>query len=116
MTGNTKTGYFIFEAFEYFLTDFERYAVTALVFGVLGWWMGQPRAKPEPVTLVEHVTVHDTLYIASKPDTVFREKIIYRDKLVILTTQTRLPENKSEKGVSMKEKEELDNLLVSGAR
>lgn len=91
------------------------YAVTALVFGVLGWWVGQPQIKPEPVTLVEQVIVHDTLYIASNPDTVFREKIIYRDRPVILTTQTRQPESKNEKGVSMKEKEELDKLLVSGS-
>lgn len=92
------------------------YAVTALVFGMLGWWIRQPQVKPEPVTVVEQVTVHDTLYIASKPDTIFREKIIYRDKPVIFTTQTLPPENKIEKGVSMKEKEELDKLLVSGSR
>ena len=91
------------------------YAVTALIFGVLGWWIGQPQIKPEPVTLVEQVTVRDTLYVASKPDTVFQEKIIYRDRPVILTTQTRQPESKNEKGVSMKEKEELDKLLVSGS-
>lgn len=92
------------------------YAVTALIFGVLGWWIGQPQVKPEPVTLVKQVTVRDTIYVTSKPDTVFREKIIYRDRPVILTTQTRHPESKNEKGVSMKEKEELDKLLVSGSR
>lgn len=92
------------------------YVATAIVFGVLGWWIGQPQARPDPVTLVERITLRDTIYMTAKADTVYRERIVYRDRPIVLTTQTRQTETKSEKGVSMKEKEELDKLLVSGSR
>ncbi|MCW5912260.1 MAG: hypothetical protein KIT62_14415 [Cyclobacteriaceae bacterium] len=91
------------------------YALSALIFGVLGWWIGQSKPVAEPITKIEQVLLRDTVYLTAKPDTVFQEQIIYRDRPVVLTTQNHLPENKNEKGVSMKEKEELDNLLVSGS-
>jgi hypothetical protein len=93
------------------------YALAALVFGLSGWWLGQSASeKKAPLTSIEKVLVHDTVYVASKPDTIFTEKIIYRDSPVILTTTNRQSEPPVVKGVSMKEKEELDKLLVSGSR
>lgn len=89
------------------------YAVAAFVFGLGGWWLGQSE-KPTTLTRIERVLVPDTIYVATKPDTVVREKIIYRDRPVILTTTNQLIETPVTKGVSMKEKEELDKLLVSG--
>ncbi|QLH32674.1 MAG: hypothetical protein HWD62_09835 [Cyclobacteriaceae bacterium] len=52
--------------------------------------------------------------LTSKPDTIFRERIIYKDRPIVLSTSNRQPEVPNAKGVSMKEKEELDKLLVSG--
>ncbi len=89
------------------------YAMAAIVFGLSGWWLGKSE-KPTTLTRIEQVLVPDTIYIATKPDTVVREKIIYRDRPVILTTTNPLNETPVTKGVSMKEKEELDKLLVSG--
>ncbi len=89
------------------------YTVAAIVFGFCGWWLGQSE-KPTSLSRIEHVLVRDTIYVATKPDTVVREKIIYRDRPVILTTTNRQNDAPITKGVSMKEKEELDKLLVSG--
>jgi hypothetical protein len=89
------------------------YAVAAIVFGFSGWWLGQSE-KPMSITKTEQVLVRDTIFVATKPDTVVREKIIYRDRPVILTTTNPQNETPITKGVSMKEKEELDKLLVSG--
>lgn len=90
------------------------YAMVAMSFGLLGWWLGKSEAAAV-VTTVDKIMVHDTVYLAAKPDTVFREKIIYRDRSIILTTGQRPPEASASRGVSMKEKEELDKLLVSGS-
>ena len=90
------------------------YAMTAIMFGFGGWWLAQSE-KPTTLTRLEQVLVPDTIYVATKPDTVVREKIIYRDRPVILTTTNRQNETPITKGVSMKEKEELDKLLVSGS-
>jgi len=90
------------------------YAVAAIVFGFGGWWLGQSE-KPTSLTRIEQVLVRDTIYVATKPDTVVREKVIYRDRPFILTTTKQQNETPITKGVSMKEKEELDKLLVSGS-
>jgi hypothetical protein len=90
------------------------YAMVALLFGFGGWWMGKSE-PPVPVTKVEKILMHDTVYITSKPDTVFRERIIYKDRPIILTTNNHQPEIQNTKGISMKEKEDLDKLLVSGS-
>ena len=90
------------------------YAMVALLFGFGGWWLG--KSEPTiPVTRVEKILMHDTVYLATKPDTVFRERVIFKDRPIILTTGNNQPEESSTKGVSMKEKEELDKLLVSGS-
>jgi hypothetical protein len=90
------------------------YAMAAIVFGLGGWWLGQSE-RPITLTRIEKVLVYDTIYVATKPDTVVRERIIYRDRPVILTTNNPQNETQVTKGVSMKEKEELDKLLVSGS-
>lgn len=90
------------------------YAMVALLFGFGGWWMG--KSEPSvPVTKVEKILMHDTVYLTSKPDTIFRERIIYKDRPIILTINNHQPEIQNTKGVSMKEKEDLDKLLVSGS-
>ncbi len=95
-------------------------ALVAVIFGFAGWWVGQvthgdnlPGAKVQ-----SSVTVRDTIYIMSKPDTIFSEKVIYRDRPITLTRS--IDQNRSDvkpsqlNGINMKEKEELEKLLVSG--
>ena len=67
-------------------------------------------------------TVHktDTLIVSSPPDTVVITRVIYRDRPAtqpVMTVANNEParEVNGPVGVSMKEKEELDNLLVSGS-
>jgi hypothetical protein len=91
----------------------------AILFGSVGWWIGQSTnsniAKAEAL---RSPIVLDTIYIASQPDTVFREKVIYRDRPVILTRRSNDIESSKKStesnGINMKEKEELEKLLVSG--
>ena len=93
--------------------------LVAICFGVGGWWLTSSSDKvitqPQQLTSV----VYDTVYVATKPDTVFVQQVVYKERPVILTksvqkaaTKIVVPSN----GINMKEKEELENLLVSGSR
>lgn len=87
--------------------------------GSLAWWVGTQRTK---LITVERIKSRiDTVYLASKPDTIVREKIIYI-KVNVSQTQALQASTKSDqqdavehRGVTMKEKEELGKLLVSGS-
>lgn len=91
----------------------------AILFGFVGWWFGRSTTSPEAKPgVIKSAIVYDTIYIASKPDTIFTEKIIYKDRPVILTgnmdsKELKHPSSESN-GINMKEKEELEKLLVSG--
>ncbi len=87
----------------------------------LTWKIATPA---NPLVIKQTISTIDTIYVASKPDTIFKEKVVYRfaksqdesksrDELkeVIPNQPEALPI-----GVSMKDKEELQGLLVSGSR
>lgn len=90
----------------------------AILFGCVGWWIGQSASSPAAQQeVIISTTVRDTIYIASKADTIFTEKIIYKDRPVIMTRNDSSKELKNtsvSNGINMKEKEELEKLLVSG--
>lgn len=90
------------------------YAATALLFGGLGWWIGQPASTPVQKPIVEQVLVRDTVYMTVKPDTIFVERVVYREPGILAKSPVKPEVQKDIRGVSMKEKEELDKLLVSG--
>ena len=87
--------------------------------GALGWYAGSNYSSSK--NLVNQVKRRvDTVFIASKPVTVVREKIIYINRqvmpsVVIQASVKNHQENPTAKGVTMKEKEELERLLVSGS-
>lgn len=92
----------------------------AIIFGCLGWWIGQSKSSNNvPVAeLSSSGFICDTIYIASQPDTVFTEKVIYRDRPAIFTTSSKSETGQQpskQNSINMKEKEELEKLLVSGA-
>lgn len=89
------------------------YAATALLFGGLGWWIGQPEEVPIPKPIVEQVLVRDTVYM-TQVDTIFLERVIYREPAMVANKPIKPEGQKDIRGISMKEKEELDKLLVSG--
>jgi hypothetical protein len=69
---------------------------------------------------VQTVYKTDTLTLTSPPDTVFVTRVIYRDRpaaqpVITVANNGSAREVNVPVGVSMKEKEELDNLLVSGS-
>lgn len=84
-------------------------------------WFVTKKSNPSPlVTIVKT----DTVYLASQPDTIFREKVIYRyvKPKVLFTqnvtkTETTTPVRQPEiTGVSMKANEALEKFLVSGSK
>ncbi len=90
----------------------------AALFGCLGWWIGQSTTNTSTADAVQSIIVRDTIYLVSQPDTVFTERTIYKDPTIILArsgnTIESIDKSSGSNGVNMKEKEELEKLLVSG--
>jgi hypothetical protein len=91
-----------------------------LVMGYLSWIAGSS-VKPQ-IRYVEKTKLQtDTVFIASKPDTIIRERVVYiKTPALAPVLQTAkaiqpIPVETS-KGVNMKDKEELEKLLVSGSK
>jgi hypothetical protein len=83
------------------------------------WWFTSSSVKPIVEQQIVSSIVYDTVYVASKPDTVFVQQVVYRERPVLLTKTVNQVSTKSatnSNGINMKEKEELENLLVSGSR
>lgn len=92
--------------------------ITAIV--VVGAFYAGKQSIDQPIAQASF-TPRDTVYLSTVPDTVYLTKVVYRN--VYRTQQqavTSIVKNESRSaehvtvGVNMKEKEELDNLLVSG--
>lgn len=100
------------------------YAAVALVMivGGIAWFSGSLNRQP---LIVEKTTLQiDTVFLAVKPDTIVKEKIVYRT-IVELVNENQPSVNQTnstdktmsaQKGVTMLDKEELGKLLVSGSR
>ncbi|MBX7127546.1 MAG: hypothetical protein K1X47_17750 [Cyclobacteriaceae bacterium] len=93
------------------------YGVAASVLLALfaGWWLGH--TQEQPVRYIDKfVTRIDTVRLQMPSDTVIIEKfkVIYRDVAPVLTTVPTAPTTQPGKGVTMKEKEGLEMLMVSG--
>jgi len=92
--------------------------VIASFFCVAGWWIGSSSNEVIKEQVYSPI-VYDTVYLASKPDTVFIQQVVYRERSLLAKTVKQLETLTTEtpaKGINMKEKEELENLLVSGSR
>lgn len=90
-------------------------ALLIIVVGALGWWSGT-KFGSEKVMVEKIVSRTDTIRVASKPDTIIKEKRVYLPSpKVILASKPETKEEVTVKGVNMKEKEDLERLLVSGS-
>jgi hypothetical protein len=95
------------------------YAAVIVIFliGSLAWYAGFKSSRPIVTTQV--IRQVDTLLLASKPDTVYVDKIIYKAMHVKNTSAvaavSEVKSQSPEIGVNMKETEALQNLLVSGS-
>lgn len=93
--------------------------MAAVLLIAFGWWMGL-QWNQQPQTILPVASRIDTVFITKQPDTVWRDRVVYQKILVASADSSRLepvvqrnvPETR--RGVSMKEKEELEKLLVSG--
>jgi len=93
--------------------------VIASFFCVVGWWIGSSSNQVAAEQVYSSTILYDTVYLASKPDTIFVQQVVYRERSLIAKTVKQLETLTTEtpaKGINMKEKEELENLLVSGSR
>ncbi|MFN8890171.1 MAG: hypothetical protein ACK5WF_22120, partial [Cyclobacteriaceae bacterium] len=75
--------------------------------------------------IVEKATLQtDTVFLSVKPDTIVKEKIVYRtivervkeNQPLVNQTNSTDKTMSAQKGVTMLDKEELGKLLVSGSR
>lgn len=125
--GETKNSYQatrIVPSLPWYAKPIPSYAAAAILIlvGSIAWYFGSMNHQP---LIVEKTTIHtDTVFLTAKPDTIVREKIVYR------TIVERVKENQplvnqtnstdktisAQKGVTMLDKEELGKLLVSGSR
>ena len=93
------------------------YMGVAIAFGVamMTWHLGRRSVDPQ----IKTATVYqvDTVFVASKPDTVFISKIVTVVKQMPVPADIARSEPAREKpaSVNMKETEALENLLVSGS-
>ena len=86
------------------------------VVGIICWWVGM--SSGTKTVYIDRIATHwDTVHVASKPDTIIIERIVYMP-LNIPTAAVKQPLNVNppqvNRGINMKEKEELEKLLVSG--
>ena len=88
-----------------------------LVVGVLGWWIGSSWGT-ETIYVDRMVTRVDTVRVVSRPDTIVIERVVYQNVSLPITSAMVKQTGESiplvNRGVNMKEKEELEKLLVSG--
>jgi hypothetical protein len=94
-------------------------AGACLAIAVMMWWI---RPVPAPPSVAVRM-LRDTVYLATTPDTVYRRKIVYRYRYryVTVATPAHAPGTgivepaTGSAGVTMKDTEELEKLLVSGS-
>lgn len=107
-----------------FMWQMPAYATFTLVVivGLFTWWLGS-RQQQSPAEKVVEVIRLDTVFLTSIPDTIFKDRVIYRTVLkregnsspIQLTTKND-DAITDKRGVNMKEKQDLELLLVSGGR
>jgi len=111
-------------AYPWYAKPIPSYAAAALVImvGGLAWLLSS--ISHQPLIVEKNTLQTDTVFLTAKPDTIVKEKIVYR------TIVERVKENQpfvnqtnstdktmsAQKGVTMLDKEELGKLLVSGSR
>ncbi|MBY0432897.1 MAG: hypothetical protein K2U26_02180 [Cyclobacteriaceae bacterium] len=93
--------------------------IAVICVATLAWIGGASSRQP---LLVERISQRvDTVYIPTKPDTIFRSKIVYVNVPIRVQQKDVEPTKPMDqntlvtRGVTMKEKEELGKLLVSGS-
>ncbi len=91
------------------------WAFAAFLIGVFGAWYVLPHQPVQP-QIVERITVKTDTLIVVRPDTVIVRKVIYRERPANPFVQVRsgIEQTPLPEGSTMKEKEELQTLLVSG--
>jgi hypothetical protein len=118
---DTSTDSFWTRLFEWKVPAYATILATAIGC-LLTWWITiKPATK---ISIKPSGAEIDTVYLISKPDTIYKEKIVYQfvkaaaEKKPPVQEQPGLVDEKniSRLGVSMKDKEELEKLLVSGSR
>ncbi len=87
--------------------------VAVLVFGAAGWWAGLSWGT-KTIYIDRLVNRVDTVQVVSKPDTVVIERVVYQRVITATVKPVTVSPHRLNRGVNMKEKEELEKLLVSG--
>ncbi|MBI3219714.1 MAG: hypothetical protein HYZ44_09400 [Bacteroidetes bacterium] len=110
--------------YQWYAKPIPSYAAAAVIIlvGSIAWFLGS--MSHQPLILEKPTLQRDTVFLAAKPDTIIKEKIVYRtivehvkenSQLVDQTNSTDKIIN-TQRGVTMLDKDELGKLLVSGSR
>ncbi len=107
-----------FRVFEWFKWPVPLYAHATMlaVVGTVFFWMGSKHSS-STIFLDRILTKVDTVFVPTKADTIFKQKIVYIKVVAPSNPSSEIePVRKAvvSKGVNMKDKEELEKLLVSG--
>ncbi|RAW03376.1 hypothetical protein [Pseudochryseolinea flava] len=96
-------------------------ALMIVVASAISWFLAS--RQMQPIIKIVEVVKHDTLFLKTHADTIFKDRIIYRTILKkertannIHVANTIETPSSGTTGVSMKEKQDLELLLVSGTR
>jgi hypothetical protein len=92
-------------------------ALVLVVIAAFAGWIGA-KYTVDPVTMTDVVTKHDTVFVASRPDTVLLTAVRYKTIIKEVPVNVSLSQNTTQaesSGMNMKETEALQTLLVSGS-
>lgn len=92
-------------------------AAMLVVVGTLFFWMGSNYSS-RTIFLDKIQTKVDTVFIPTKADTIFKQKTVYIKVVAPSNPPLEIKQDQKavvSKGVNMKDKEELEKLLVSGS-
>ncbi len=105
-----------FSVFYYRLPAFVVMVLVAIA--AFAGWIGA-RFTTEPVRITDVLTKHDTVFVASRPDTVVLTEVKYRTVIREIPVNVSISQAASREpevnGMNMKETEALQTLLVSGS-
>jgi hypothetical protein len=112
-----KTGFSWMPIFTYRVPAYVSATCVVLTFAITWFLQSGPRNGMTAQTVL---TKRDTVFLPAVRDTVFVERVVYRDRYVkspaviqVTSRNTEKPDSNAS-GITMKDKEELEKLLVSG--
>ena len=113
---NPHSGSWLQSLFLYRMPAAAAIGIFAIAF-VAGWFGKPAQVRPVAVPTERLLVKTDTVFVEAQSDTVYVTRVEYRyiQQKPAQPVFTTVSQTENSRGVSMKDKEELENLLVSGS-